>query len=124
MKTLKEDVMEALAHHLGVEALAFGDEGTLLFAVEGVGTYSLEEENKDWILSFFKSAPHRDKKWYIRLLEHCLPDQLPFEASIGLLPDHQLWIGTRLPQDQLNLQDLLQRFEDLRLLSDNLAHMG
>lgn len=122
MKTLSEDLLQSFAQHLGVDELAFGNDGTLVFQMENSTTYSLEEDGKGWILCFFKPAEHRDKKWYATLLAHCLPDQLEFEASIGLLPERQLWIGTHLKHSQLTLQSLLKRFEDLKLLAERIEN--
>lgn len=122
MKTPSEDLLQSFARHVGVDELTFGNDGTLIFQMENGTTYTLEEDPKGWILCFFKPAEHRDKKWYAHLLEHCLPNQLDLEVSIGLLPERQLWLGTHLRYDQLNLQSLLKCFEDLKALADRLEN--
>jgi hypothetical protein len=120
MKTLSEDTLQALANHLGIDELSFGPEGAVCIQVEGLGTYWLEEDAHDWLLSFAKPFPRRDKKLYQKALSLSLPDQHPFNLSVGLIHETDLWLGTRLPKSNLNLQDLLQRMDDIANITQTL----
>ena len=107
---------------LGIDELAFDEQGTVQLAFEQLGVLELECAGDSTLVCLKRSLRHPDAQTYRRALEICHYDETDFDwLQAALIGEGQLALATRIPHENFQLSNLEQIVTTLGDLHDRLT---